>query len=92
MEEIKDIIGKEYEKTLYGITDTRTIVLFRENLTHSSKNKSFEEITLCDFAYSDDPRANSFKIPAMMEIIIFVDIMGRTKILKNRWGANGEVK
>jgi len=92
MEEIKEIIGKEYEKTLHGITDARTIVLFRENLSQSSKNKSFKEITLCDFAYSDDPRVNSFKIPAMLEIIIFVDIMGRTKILKNRWGASGEVK
>jgi hypothetical protein len=92
MEEIKNAIGEEYEKKLYGITNARTVVLFRRNLNQMSKDKKFDEITLVDFTYSDDPRANSFKIPAMMDIIMFVDIMGRTKILKNRWGADGEVK
>lgn len=57
-----------------------------------NKKKKFEEISLTDFMYSDDSRANSFRIPAMMDIIMFIDDFGRTKILKNRWGASGEVK
>lgn len=77
---------------LNGITDARTIILFREHLNKVSKKLDFDKITISDFMYSEDTQLNSFRIPCILDIIMFVDINGRTKIIKNRWGASGEVK
>lgn len=76
---------------LNGITDSKTVILFREHLNQSSKHKDFDEISINDFMYSEDAKLNSFRIPCQLELIIFIDIKGRTKILKNRWGATGNV-
>ena len=80
------------EIKLHGINDVKSTILFMENLNKGIRDKPFEDISIDDFMYSEDLQLNSFRIPAMRDLIIFIDIAGRTKIIKNRWGASGEVK
>ena len=61
-----------------------TIILFREDLFPIYQDKSFDEITINDF--------NFLKREVMIcDILMFVDVLGRTKVLKNRYGWEGVV-
>ena len=74
------------------ITEVKTIVLLRKNLSRSSLSLSFDEINFTHFKYESDGTKSTTKYSQVKDLIMFVDTNGRTKMLKNRYGKIGEVK
>lgn len=74
------------------ITNVKTVILFRKNLSNSNKGLFFEEINLDHFKYETNGDSSTVEYSQVQEVIMFIDDNGRTKILKNRYGKTGEIK
>jgi hypothetical protein len=62
------------------------ILLFRENLKNIHMNNKIEDIKYIDFKGTTiSPAINN-------HLVVFVDLDGNTKILRNRFGKEGIVK
>ena len=59
------------------------LVIRGDALKKQNKTKLFEDITLFDFNLSESFHKAS--------IVIFVDYLGKTKIIKNRFGDDGNI-
>lgn len=60
----------------------KTIILERSDLLEASSGKNILLITISDFLAETT-------IFTLFEMALFIDSDGKTKILKNRWGDNG---
>jgi len=75
------------------IKDSRTLILFRENLCFAYKDENINDMSYWQFKFSDDPTNNRPKREfETADLCLFIDKNGDTKILKSRWGNIGILK
>jgi hypothetical protein len=67
------------------IEENRCTILFRSNLSNPSL--PFDKVNIDDFKFY----LNNWENMLETNVLIFVDIDGRTKILRNRYGFTGSI-
>lgn len=73
------------------LTDVKAMVLTRKNLCKQYEEIPFKDVDWIHFKYRTKQERPS-RLFMEIELCIFVDDDGKTKLLKNRWGNTGEVK